>query len=69
VGPLALVRVFFLGWFFSGIVRSLVLGRSLDLGVLLQVQGQLLRGLGFGAKAGLAMPVQELCPKVGDGLR
>ena len=65
VATLALVRVFFLGWFFGGIGRGLVLGRGFDLGVLLQVQRQLLRGLGFGAKAGLAMPVESDMLEIG----
>lgn len=59
VGPLALCLFLFrCSPFVDGIVLGLLLGRGFDLGVLLQVQRQLFGGLGFGAKAGLAMSVQ-----------
>ena len=46
-------------WVPVGIVCDLLLGRGFDLGVLLQVQRQLVRGLGFRTKAGFAVPVED----------
>ena len=71
VAAFALCLVLFRRAILGGGVRSLILGGGLDLGVFLQIQGQLIGALGFGAKAGLAMAVQlglQLLDLVAQGL-